>query len=134
MIDVIEINTNASQEVIDITEKINERVRKSQVKDGICFIYSPHTTSAISINEGADPTVKLDIINKLNKVIEIDDDYLHSEGNSHAHIKSVLSGNSVFVFIENARLVLGRWQAVYFIEFDGPRKREVWVKILDSSK
>ncbi|MCX7648870.1 MAG: secondary thiamine-phosphate synthase enzyme YjbQ [Elusimicrobiales bacterium] len=129
--EIIEIKTNKPQEIIDITHTIAEKIKELKVKDGVCFIYSPHTTCGVAINEGADPTVKKDIINKLNKFIEPDDNYLHLEGNSHAHIKSVICGNSVSVFVENYEITLGRWQSVYLMEFDGPRNRELWIKIIN---
>jgi secondary thiamine-phosphate synthase enzyme len=98
-------------------------------------VYSPHTTCGISLNEGADPDVREDLINKLNDIIPVDDrKYRHLEGNSHSHIKTVVVGSSVTIFIENGKLLLGRWQSVYLCEFDGPRRRNVWVKILSEDK
>lgn len=126
----IDISTSKSQEIIDITDLINSEIKKAKFKSGICYLFCPHTTCAISINEGADPSVKKDIINKLNKVIEVDDNYSHLEGNSHAHIKSVLIGNSLNIIVENGELKLGTWQSVYICEFDGPRKRKVWMKFI----
>lgn len=125
---ILEIKTLKDQEIIDITKKVEDFIKKNSFINGIVFLYCPHTTCAIFINEGADPTVKKDIINKLNEIIEPDGNYLHMEGNSHAHIKSVLTGNNVFVFVENGKLVLGRWQSIYLIDYDGPRNREIFVK------
>jgi len=135
MIYKLDIYTSKSQDMIDITENIYEVVKKSNVKNGVCFIYSPHTTCGITINEGADHDVKRDIISKLNEIIPVNDpSYTHMEGNSHSHIKTSIFSNDVFVFIENGEILLGRWQAIYLCEFDGPRKRNIWVKILSEDK
>lgn len=117
---------------MDITDKIEAVVNKSQVKEGVCFLFCPHTTAGLTINENADPSVKTDIINTLNRFIPHNLNYAHSEGNSDAHIKSSLMAQSLAVFIEGGRLALGTWQGVYFCEGDGPRTREVWVKIVHS--
>ncbi len=124
------IKTKKQQEIIDITEEIKSKIKQIKINNGICFIYNPHTTCAVSINEGYDETVKDDILNKLNELISVCDNYKHLEGNSHAHIKSVLCGNNIFFFIENGNIFLGRWQSIYLMEFDGPRTRELWMKIL----
>ncbi|MBU0567091.1 secondary thiamine-phosphate synthase enzyme YjbQ, partial [bacterium] len=116
-------------EMIDITSKIKEVVRKSDFKNGICYIFVPHTTAGVTINENADPTVVKDILTELNKVIPFDGHYQHLEGNSAAHIKASLIGSSEVVLIEEGRLVLGTWQGIYFAEFDGPRRRKVLVKL-----
>ena len=131
----IDIETTKKQQIIEITEYISKVINESKVKNGVCFVYSPHTTCGISLNEGADPDVKEDLINKLNDIIPVDDrKYRHIEGNSHSHIKTVVVGSSVTIFIENGKLLLGRWQSVYLCEFDGPRRRNVWVKILSEDK
>ncbi len=124
------ISTRSQTEFIDITNAIQRIISDSKVVSGLCQIFIPHTTAAITINENADPSVRRDIINELNKVIPFDDNYDHSEGNSAAHIKSSLIGCSLTVIIEENRLQLGTWQGIYFCEFDGPRQRKVWVKIL----
>ncbi|MEF3279704.1 MAG: secondary thiamine-phosphate synthase enzyme YjbQ [Elusimicrobiota bacterium] len=133
MLHKIEIRTKSKQEIIDITQMIEELVKKNKWIDGVCFIYCPHTTCGVAINEGADPSVKADIINKLSELIPTDGDYLHLEGNSHSHIKSILTGNSISIFIENNKLELGRWQSIYLLEFDGPRNRNILVKFLKST-
>jgi len=125
----IEISTHSRTEMIDITSKIKEVVRKSDFKNGICYIFVPHTTAGVTINENADPTVVKDILTELNKVIPFDGHYQHLEGNSAAHIKASLIGSSEVVLIEEGRLVLGTWQGIYFAEFDGPRRRKVLVKL-----
>lgn len=126
----IKISTKNKEEMQDITDKISEIISQSKVKEGICHIFCPHTTCAVTINENADPSVKRDILSKLKDVISEDFPYQHLEGNSPAHIKSVLTGNSLAIFIENSKLQLGTWQGIFLCEFDGPRTREVWIKIV----
>ena len=126
----ISIDSSKRSEFIDITAKIESLVESSEVPDGICHLYVPHTTAAVTINEGADPSVKRDIIASLDKLVPHVGDYMHMEGNSDAHIKATLTGNSDTIFIEKGSLVLGTWQAVYFCEFDGPRSRQLMVKIV----
>lgn len=126
----INLKTGNRAELIDITDKIQAIVAKSKVKSGMCFIFCPHTTAGLTINENADPSVRRDITNALNKVVPENMEYSHSEGNSDSHIKSSLFGSSLSVIIEGGRLALGTWQGIYFCESDGPRTREIWVKIL----
>ncbi|MCX7918378.1 MAG: secondary thiamine-phosphate synthase enzyme YjbQ [bacterium] len=128
----IEINTPTRTALVDITAQIEDAVRKSKVGNGVCYVYVPHTTAGITINENADPSVPADIIKELNKLVPFDDHYQHSEGNSAAHIKSTFVGCSQVILIENGRLVLGTWQGIFFCEFDGPRHRQVWIKIIPS--
>lgn len=130
MIRHINVKSRARTEFIDITEKIQEVIKEENVREGVCFIYVPHTTAGITINEGADPSVQRDIISTLNRLIPFEGDYHHREGNADAHIKSTLVGVSQVVLIESGRLSLGTWQAIYFCEFDGPRHRRVHLKIL----
>lgn len=130
MIKEIGINSRARVEMINLTGKIEEMVAGAGFEQGTVIIYTPHTTAALTINESADPDVQKDLINKINKVIPFDDQYRHFEGNSAAHIKSSLIGASEHVIINQGKLLLGRWQAIYFCEFDGPRKRKVYVKML----
>ncbi len=118
--------------MIDITNRVSSAVRESGVKSGVCYIFVPHTTAAVTINENADPSVPRDILAELDKVIPLNDNYRHMEGNAAAHIKASLVGNSETVFIENGSLVLGTWQSLFFCEFDGPRTRRVLVKIMAS--
>jgi len=127
----INIKTNNRIDLIDITDKVQSVASKSKVKDGICFIFCPHTTAGLTINENADPQVKRDIINTLNKLVPENAGYSHSEGNADSHIKSSLFGSSLTIFIEDGQLVLGSWQGIYFCEGDGPRSREAWIKILE---
>ncbi len=123
------IKTNARNELIDITFGVAAEIEKTDVKDGICTVFCPHTTGAITINENADPDVMSDIIMKMNKMIPHREGYSHMEGNSDAHIKSSLFGNSKQIIVKNGKLQLGTWQGIYFCEFDGPRNRNVWVSV-----
>lgn len=126
----ITIETTKKNELIDITLSINQILKASSIKEGMCIIYSPHTTSAITINESHDPDVKTDIINHLNNLIPYNPNYQHGEGNSDAHIKSSIIGNSRTILVFNNELILGQWEGVYFCEFDGPRQRKVYIKII----
>jgi len=128
---ILSVKTSGRTELIDITSKIAKLVKKSGVSEGLCMLYVPHTTAAVTINESADPSVKGDILMVLNQIIPWEEDYKHLEGNSPAHVKSTLVGASELVAIENCALVLGTWQGLFFCEFDGPRTRKVHVRILD---
>ena len=128
---ILSVKTSGRTELIDITSQISKLVKKSDVSEGLCMLYVPHTTAAVTINESADPSVKGDILMVLNQIIPWDADYRHLEGNSPAHVKSTLGGASGLVAIENGALVLGTWQGLFFCEFDGPRSRKVHVRILE---
>jgi secondary thiamine-phosphate synthase enzyme len=130
MIKQLRVMSSSRTEFVDITAGVQRLVTESGVRSGICYVYVPHTTSAITINENSDPNVGRDILKELNKVIPFDDQYGHSEGNSAAHIKSSLLGVSKAIMIEEGRLALGTWQAIFFCEFDGPRDRRVQVKVM----
>jgi secondary thiamine-phosphate synthase enzyme len=130
MIKQLRVKSNARTEFVDITAGVQRLVAETGVRSGICHVYVPHTTSAITINENSDPNVGRDILKELNKVIPFDDHYGHSEGNSAAHIKSSLVGVSKAIMVEDGRLALGTWQAIFFCEFDGPRDRRVQVKVM----
>lgn len=123
------VSTGSRSELVDITSEVRQAVDDSGVVDGICLVFVPHTTAAVTINEGADPAVKLDMIAGLDKAIPWNNGYSHAEGNSAAHIKTSLVGSSETIIIEGGRLVLGTWQTIYFCEFDGPRTRKVLVKV-----
>lgn len=125
------VKTNSQCEMLNITTQIQNIVYDSGILDGVVYIFVPHTTAAVTINEGADPSVMKDIIKEMDKIVPLRDNYLHLEGNSAAHIKSTLVGASEMVMIENGSLVLGTWQAIFFCEFDGPRQRKVFVKVLE---
>jgi len=130
MIQTFQVRTSGKTELIDMTHSVQEAVQKTGVKEGICFIFVPHTTAAITINEHADPSVSRDIVMELNKIVPFEDRYHHMEGNSPAHIKASLVGSSETVLIESGRLALGTWQGIFFCEFDGPRNRKVYVKVI----
>lgn len=127
----ISLKTNNRLELIDITDKIQSIAAKSKIKSGICFIFCPHTTAGLTINENADPSVRADIEKTLNKLVPAGAGYAHSEGNADSHIKSSLLGQSLNIFLESGKLILGRWQGIYFCEADGPRQRELWIKIME---
>lgn len=133
MLKTINIKTNAKTEFIDITSYVQNAVTDSNIKNGICYVYVPHTTAGVTINEGADPSVVKDIQTILGKLVPYNLNYSHTEGNADAHIKSTLVGMSEVVFIDNGRLVLGTWQSVFFCEFDGPRNRKVLVKLISDT-
>ena len=124
----IEVKTQAREELVDITARVREELVSSGVKDGICYVYVPHTTAAVTINENADPSVKEDILMALRKIVPDSLPYRHSEGNSPAHVKASLIGSSIKVIIEEGQLSLGTWQGIFFCEFDGPRSRNVFIK------
>ena len=124
------VATGSRMEFVDITSKVQQEVARSGIGEGICYIFNPHTTAGLTINEGADPAVRDDIVAVLRKVIPHDHPYRHMEGNSPAHIMASLMGSSLTVLIENGRLVLGTWQKIFFCEFDGPRSRKVIWKLL----
>lgn len=123
------ITTTARCEMIDITDRIAEAVRKSGIRDGICHLFVPHTTAAMTINENADPDVPRDILAALERIIPFSGNYRHAEGNAAAHVKASLFGPSQTVWIEDGRLVLGTWQSLFFCEFDGARTRKVLVRL-----
>ena len=124
----IEVKTQAREEVVDITARVREELVSSGVKDGICYVYVPHTTAAVTINENADPSVKEDILMAMRKIVPDSLPYRHSEGNSPAHVKACLIGSSIKVIIDEGQLALGTWQGIFFCEFDGPRSRNVFIK------
>jgi secondary thiamine-phosphate synthase enzyme len=130
LIQIIELKSGRRIEFIDITEKINNIIRQSGIVEGACFVSVPHTTAAVTINENSDPDVVRDILNKTDKLIPPYEGYAHSEGNSDSHIKSSLFGPSLSLIINENKLLLGIWQAVYFCEFDGPRSRQVYIKLI----
>ena len=129
MIKEFSVSSSKRNEYIDITPSVQDIVKKSGIKEGICTIFSPHTTAAITINENADPDVKHDILMKVDKLVQ-DPNYQHIEGNSDAHLKSSIMGCSETVIIKNSSLLLGTWQCIYFCEHDGPRQRKVYINIL----
>jgi secondary thiamine-phosphate synthase enzyme len=124
------VSTGSRMEFVDITGQVQKEVAQSGIRHGVCYIFNPHTTAGLTINEGADPAVQDDIVAVIKKMIPFDHPYKHMEGNSPAHIMASLMGGSLTVFIENGRLVLGTWQKIFFCEFDGPRSRKVICKLV----
>ncbi|MCX8129247.1 MAG: secondary thiamine-phosphate synthase enzyme YjbQ [Clostridia bacterium] len=129
MMYTLNVKTQSRTSMIDITSKVQQVVKESGIKSGVCTVFVPHTTAGITINENADPDVVSDMLKEINKIVPFDDNYAHMEGNSAAHIKASMFGFSLQVIIENSELQLGTWQGIYFCEFDGPRSRKVYVKI-----
>lgn len=127
----IEVSTRKREELVDITSQVRAVVRKSGVKDGVCYVYVPHTTAGVTINEHADPDVARDIEDTLSKLVPPGRHYRHAEGNADSHVKTTLVGPEVFVFIEDGELVLGVWQGIFLCEFDGPRRRKIYIKIVE---
>jgi len=129
MLSKLSIRTHSQSELMDITPLVRDIVHKSKIESGVCYIFVPHTTAGITMNENADPSVKQDILSELDKLVPWQGNYTHLEGNAAAHIKASLLGSAEMIPVEDGDLVLGTWQGVFFAEFDGPRRREVWVKI-----
>ena len=130
MTESFQVSTRSRSEFIDITSQVMNVLSSSNIRDGVCHVFVPHTTAGVTINENADPDVTADIIAALDQTIPWRNNYRHNEGNSAAHIKASLMGSSVLIPVKDGRLVLGTWQGVYFCEFDGPRTRKVIVNIL----
>ncbi|MBM7581756.1 secondary thiamine-phosphate synthase enzyme [Caldicoprobacter guelmensis] len=126
------ISTSKPEEFVDITHLVERAVRDSGIRNGVAVVFCPHTTAGITINENADPDVVHDIIKALDKAFPVRGDYRHVEGNSHAHIKASCMGSSCHIIISEGRLVLGTWQGVYFCEFDGPRRRKVYISCMEA--
>lgn len=126
----ITITTSRPRQLIDITDQIEQEITRGNIREGICYLFNPHTTAGLTLNEGFDSTVKDDILCGLHTIIPTHLTYKHLEGNSPAHILSSLMGSSLTVFIENKRLILGTWQKIFFCEFDGPRSRSIQWRII----
>lgn len=127
--ETVNLKTKRRTQLLDITDKIDHLVHSSGVKSGICYLYVPHTTAGILVNEHADPDVASDAEATYDRLVPDDSSYQHSEGNTDSHVKTMLTGTTQFIFIENGRLALGRWQGIFFAEFDGPRDRHLYLKI-----
>lgn len=127
----LEVRTSKHTQMLDITREVQRAVTESGVRDGICTVFIPHTTAAVTINENADPDVVRDFTMEINKIVPWEDGYHHMEGNSAAHLKSSMIGFSEQIIIEDGKLLLGIWQGIYFCEFDGPRSRKCYVKIME---
>ncbi|MDY6820161.1 MAG: secondary thiamine-phosphate synthase enzyme YjbQ [Deferribacterota bacterium] len=127
----ITVKSDLRESFIDITPQVERFISSNGYKDGVLYLFVPHTTAAITINENADPSVQSDINNFLRKLIPRDSNFKHLEGNADAHIKSSIIGCELFVLVENSKILLGTWQGIYFCEFDGPRSRKVYMRFLD---
>jgi len=130
MFNKLDIRTRSRSELTDITSLVRDVVHKSKIENGLCNVFVPHTTAGVIINENADPSVKQDILTELDRLVPWEGNYSHGEGNAAAHIKASLVGSSQTIPIQNGDLLLGTWQGVFFAEFDGPRRREVWIRII----
>jgi secondary thiamine-phosphate synthase enzyme len=126
----IPVKTRSKTEFVDITRTVEDAIRSQGVDEGICMLFVPHTTAAVTINESADPSVQSDILMVLNKIVPWKEAYRHMEGNSPAHIKASIIGASELIAVEGGRLKLGTWQGVFFCEFDGPRSRKLHIRLL----
>ena len=125
------VRTSSRNEMVEVTDKLRQTVARSGLAEAMLVVYVPHTTAAVTINENADPDVKHDMLAKLSALVPHRESYYrHAEGNSDSHVKTSLVGNGATVLIEGGKLVLGRWQGIYFCEFDGPREREMMVKVI----
>ena len=127
----IEVRTGGSQDIVDITSQVRKIVKESGVRDGLCVVFSMHTTAGITINENADPDVKTDMIAGLSRAFPERDDYRHMEGNSHSHLRTSCVGPSQTLIVSDGNLLLGTWQGLFLCEFDGPRTRRVTVKVAE---
>jgi secondary thiamine-phosphate synthase enzyme len=129
------VATRSRSQMIDVTDHVQKLIRQKRVEEGLAVVYVPHTTAAVTINENADPDVKTDLLAKLEAMAPKDEAYYrHTEGNSDSHVKASLVGNSVTVIVDRGRLLLGQWQGIYLCEFDGPRERELIVKLVDTGR
>jgi secondary thiamine-phosphate synthase enzyme len=124
------VRSSKREEMLDVTGQVQKALDQSGILDGMCMVYVPHTTAALIINEGADPMVCRDIVDNLSRLVPRDGGYRHSEGNADAHIKVAALGTSQTVLVEGGRIRLGQWQRIFFCEFDGPRTRSLWVKVM----
>lgn len=132
MVQTVKIITKSRTEFVDITSEVRNAVKGSGAQNGICCVYVPHTTAGVTINEGADPSVAKDIQKAFTRLVPQNGGYSHMEGNSDAHIKTTMAGTSQAIIIDKGKLLLGTWQAVFFCEFDGPRSRQVLVKVISN--
>ncbi len=124
------VSTSQHMHLVDITSEVQEMVRQTEIQNGLCYLFNPHTTAGLTINEGADPAVRTDIIEGLKEIVPLDYPFKHREGNSPSHIMASLMGASLTIMVSNNRLQLGTWQAIYFCEFDGPRTRKIHWRLL----
>jgi secondary thiamine-phosphate synthase enzyme len=129
-IETLHVRTDRRTQLVDVTNEVQAVVSKSGVEQGVCHVYVPHTTAGVTINEHADPDVASDFEGIMDRLIPQSGPYRHAEGNSDSHAKTILTGTSQQMFVEKGRLVLGRWQGIFFCEYDGPRQRTIQVKVI----
>jgi secondary thiamine-phosphate synthase enzyme len=128
--EIVRVKTKRRTQLVEVTAEVERLVAESGVMEGVCYVYVPHTTAAVTINEHADPDVASDLEGVFDRLVSHSGPYRHAEGNTDSHAKAVVVGASQVIFVERGRLALGTWQGVFFCEFDGPRERKMWVKIL----
>lgn len=128
--EVMKVKTDRRTQLVDVTGLVERAVEKAGVASGVCYVYSPHTTAGVTINEHFDPDVATDLEGVFDRLVPKAGPYRHGEGNSDSHAKAALVGTSQAIFVEEGKLALGRWQGIFFCEFDGPRERKIWVKVL----
>lgn len=126
---MLRVKTNRRTQLVDVTQEIEQVVAESGTREGVCYVYIPHTTAAVMINEQADPDVASDLEGVFDRLVPHKGPYRHAEGNTDSHAKAAMVGASQVIFIERGKLALGTWQGVFFCEFDGPRERKMWVKV-----
>ena len=129
--EVLRVKTGRRTQLVDVTEEVKRVVAASGVVSGVCYLYVPHTTAGVAINEHFDPDVATDLEGLFERLVPRSGPYRHAEGNSDSHAKAVLTGASQTIFVDDGKLMLGQWQGVFFCEFDGPRERKLWVRILE---
>lgn len=128
--EIVRVKTARRMQLVDVTSDVERTVEKAGVTSGVCYVYVPHTTAGVMINEHFDPDVATDLEGVFDRLVPRSGPYRHAEGNSDSHARAALTGTSAVIFVEEGKLVLGQWQRVFFCEFDGPRERKMWVKIL----
>jgi secondary thiamine-phosphate synthase enzyme len=128
--EVLQVKTGRRTQLVDVTEQVERAVARAGVLSGVCYLYVPHTTAGVMINEHFDPDVATDLEGVFERLVPRSGPYRHSEGNSDSHAKAVLTGTSQVLLVEQGKLVLGQWQGVFFCEFDGPRERKMWVRVM----
>lgn len=129
--EVLRVKTDRRTQLVDVTAIVERAVEKAAVASGVCYVYVPHTTAGVTINEHFDPDVASDLEGVFDRLVPRDGRYRHSEGNSDSHAKAAIVGTSQVIFVEERKLALGRWQGVFLCEFDGPRERKIWVKVVE---
>jgi secondary thiamine-phosphate synthase enzyme len=132
--EVLRVKTVRRTQLVDVTDLVEKAVAKAAVASGLCHVFVPHTTAGVIINEHFDPDVATDLEGVFERLVPRSGPYRHAEGNSDSHAKAVLTGASQVIFVEKGKLVLGQWQGVFFCEFDGPRERKLWVKVIEDTR